>query len=199
MEIKREPPTPLEPVVGVDVGVKQAAVVSDGRRLENQRPFALHLGKLGKLQRRLSKKQQTKDPQTGQNHVQPELSETTVKVARKHQQIADIRRDSPTQVHHRTSRTCGAIGIEDLNILGMMANRKLARAVADAAMGQLLQFLKTKVANAGGDLLHRLPLVSLAACAVRAVGMSKSACRSRIGSIGVSSAAWSSTGISMPP
>jgi len=44
------------------------------------------------------------------------------------------------------------IGIEDLNILGMMANRKLARAIADAAMGQLLQFLKNKVASAGGDL-----------------------------------------------
>ena len=34
----------------------------------------------------------------------------------------------------------------------MMANRKLARAVADAAMGQLVQFLKTKVGNFGGDL-----------------------------------------------
>src|SRR5260370_18215806 len=50
------------------------------------------------------------------------------------------------------ARTCGVIGIEDLNILGMMANRKLARAIADAAMGQLLQFLKTKSTNAGGEL-----------------------------------------------
>ncbi len=64
IEIKRErPPTPLA-VVGVDVGIKQAAVVSDGRRLENQRPLALHLGKLGKLQRQLSKKQKTTDPET---------------------------------------------------------------------------------------------------------------------------------------
>ena len=64
VEIKRErPPTPLA-VVGVDVGVKQAARVSDGRRLENQRPLAHHLGKLGKLQRQLSKKQKTKDPAT---------------------------------------------------------------------------------------------------------------------------------------
>jgi putative transposase len=49
VEIKRErPPTPTA-VVGVDVGLKQAAVVSDGRKLENQKPFALHLKKLGKL------------------------------------------------------------------------------------------------------------------------------------------------------
>ncbi|GCE23300.1 hypothetical protein KDK_71000 [Dictyobacter kobayashii] len=50
------------------------------------------------------------------------------------------------------ARTAGGIGIEDLHILGMMANRKLSRAVADAAMGQLLQFLKTKVTASGGNL-----------------------------------------------
>ena len=75
-----------------------------------------------------------------------------LKVARKHQQIATIRRDVQHTFTTELARTCGAIGIEDLNILGMMANRKLSRAVADAAMGQLLQFLKTKVATAGGGL-----------------------------------------------
>src|SRR5258708_38800967 len=57
------------------------------------------------------------------------------------------------------ARTCGAIGIEDLHILGMMANRKLARAVADAAMGQLLTFLKNKMASAGGQVFIASPLV----------------------------------------
>ena len=152
VEIKREhPPTPTA-VVGVDVGLKQAAVVSDGRRLENQRPLSLHLKKLGKLQRKLSKKQKTKDPETRRTVYSKNYEKQRLKVGRLHQQIAHIRRD----IHHKftteLARTCGVIGIEDLNILGMMANRKLARAVADAAMGQLLQFLKTKIANAGGDL-----------------------------------------------
>ncbi len=152
VEIKRERPTTPERVVGVDVGLKQAAVVSDGRRLENQKPLALHLKKLGKLQRKLSKKQKTKDPETKRTVFSNNYQKQRLKVARKHQQIANIRRD----VHHKftteLARTCGAIGIEDLNILGMMANRNLARAIADAAMGQLLQFLKNKVANAGGNL-----------------------------------------------
>jgi putative transposase len=152
VEIKRErPPTPA-PVVGVDVGLKQAAVVSDGRRLENQRPFALHLKKLGKLQRKLSKKQKTKDPETKRTIFSKNYEKQRKKVARKHQQIANMRRDAQHKFTTELARTCGVIGIEDLNILGMMANRHLARAVADAAMGQLLQFLKTKVANAGGDL-----------------------------------------------
>jgi putative transposase len=152
VEIKKQcPPTPTA-VVGVDAGLKQAAVVSDGRKLENQKPFALHLKKLGKLQRKLSKKQKTKDPETKRTVLSKQYEKQRLKVARKHQQIANIRRDVQHKFTTELARTCGVIGIEDLNILGMMQNRKLARAVADAAMGQLLRLLKTKIANAGGDL-----------------------------------------------
>jgi putative transposase len=152
VEIKKQrPPTPTA-AVGVDVGLKQAAVVSDGRKLENQKPLALHVKKLGKLQRKLSKKQKTKDPQTKRTVFSKNYEKQRLKVARKHQQIANIRRDVQHKFTTELARTCGIIGLEDLNILGMMANRKLARAVADAAMGQLLRFLKTKITNAGGDL-----------------------------------------------
>ncbi len=152
LDIKKPCPLPATPVVGVDVGLKQAAVVSDGRRLENQKPLASHLKHLGKLQRKLSKKQKTKDPETGQTIFSYNYEKQRRKVARKHQQIAHIRRDIQHKFTTELARTCGVVGIEDLNILGMMVNRKLARAVADAAMGQLLQFLKTKVANAGGEI-----------------------------------------------
>jgi putative transposase len=152
IEIKKQRPPTSPSVVGVDVGLKQAAVVSDGRRLENQRPLASHLKKLGKLQRKLSKKQKAKDPETKRTIFSNNYEKQRLKVARTHQQIANMRRDIQHKFTTELARTCGVIGIEDLNILGMMANRKLARAVADAAMGQLLQFLKTKVANAGGDL-----------------------------------------------
>lgn len=152
VEIKKPlPPTPT-PVVGVDVGLKQAAVVSDGRVLENQRPLALHLKKLGRLQRALARKQKTKDPQTGRTVFSGNYQKQRVKVARKQQQIAAMRADTQHKFSTELARTCGTLGLEDLNILGMMANRKLARAVADAAMGQLLQFLKTKVVSTGGNL-----------------------------------------------
>ena len=152
VEVKKErSPTP-SPVVGVDVGIKQAAVVSDGRRLENQKPLVHHLKKLGKLQRALSRKQKAKDSETKRTVFSKNYEKQRLKVARKHQQIANSRRDIQHKFTTELARTCGVIGIEDLHILGMMANRKLSRAVADAAMGQLLQFLQTKVANAGGDL-----------------------------------------------
>jgi len=152
VDIKKAlPPTP-QPVVGVDVGLKQAAVVSDGRRLENQKPLAVHLKRLGTWQRRLSRKKKTKDPETGRTTFSRTYEKQRLKVARKHQQIAAIRADVQHKFTTELARTCGAIGIEDLHILGMMANRKLARAVADAAMGQLLTFLKNKMASAGGQV-----------------------------------------------
>lgn len=152
VEISKQRPATPTAVVGVDVGLRQVAVVSDGRRLENQRPLARHLRKLGKLQRRLCRKQKTKDPETRRTLFSKNYEKQRLKVARKHQQIANIRRDVQHKFTTALARTCAVIGIEDLNIVGMMANRKLSRAVADAALGQLLQFLKTKVANAGGDL-----------------------------------------------
>ena len=125
---------------------------SSGRKLENQKPLALHVKKRGKLQRKLSKKQKTKDPATNRTVFSKNDEKQRLKVAHKHQQIASIRRDVQYKFTTELARTCGIIGLEDLNILGMMANRKLARTVADAAMGQLLRFLKTKITNAGGDL-----------------------------------------------
>jgi putative transposase len=152
VDIKKAlPPTP-QPVVGVDVGLKQAAVVSDGRRLENQKPLAVHLKRLGTLQRRLSRKKKTKDPETGRTTFSRTYEKQRLKVARKHQQIAAIRADVQHKFTTELARTCGAIGIEDLHILGMMAKGSLARAVADAAMGQLLTFLKNKMASAGGQV-----------------------------------------------
>jgi len=152
VEITKPLSPPPVPVVGVDVGLKQAAVVSDGRVLENQKPLVLHLRKLGKLQRDLSRKQKTKDPATGRTVFSKKYEKQRVRVARKHQQIANIRRDAQHKFTTELARTAGVIGIEDLNIVGMMANHKVSRAVADAAMGQLLQFLKTKVAASGGNL-----------------------------------------------
>src|SRR5215469_10271806 len=125
----------------------------------------------GPLQKQLSRKQKTKDPETRRTSFSRNYEKQRLKVARKHQQIAAVRRDVQHKFTTEVARTCGAIGIEDLNILGMMANPRLARAVADAAMGQLLQFLKTKVASAGGQVFvasrwypSRHPVLWLRAC-----------------------------------
>src|SRR6185437_14557578 len=137
-------------IVGIDVGLKTAAVVSDGKVLENQKPFKQHLTKLGKLQRTLSRCQKTNDEETGRTTYSQNYQKQRLKVARQHEHIAAIRADVQHKFSTTVARTCGVIGIEDLHIKGMLKNHHKARATADAAMGQLLQFLRTKLAVAGG-------------------------------------------------
>jgi len=135
-----------KPIVGVDVGIKESAVVSDGRRFENQKPLTKHLTKLKRLGRKFSKKQY--DPQTKtSSHKREKLK---LKLARLHDEIACARLDAQHKLTTELARTCSIVGIEDLHVKGMFKNRKLARAMADAGVGQLLRFLQTKMETVGG-------------------------------------------------
>jgi putative transposase len=98
----------------------------------------------------MSRCQKTKDEETGHLVYSKNYEKRRVRVARKHKQIADIREDAQHKFTTEIGRTCGVVGIEDLHIKGMLKNHRKARATADAAMGQLLQLLRTKLAAAGG-------------------------------------------------
>jgi putative transposase len=133
-------------VIGVDVGVKESAIVSDGRRFENQKPLAKQIKKLKRLSRSFSRKQY--DPETKRGSKNHEKAR--VKLARLHGEIAHIREDAQHKLTTELARTCRVVGLEDLHIKGMFKNRKLARALADAGLGQLLQFFETKMQAGGG-------------------------------------------------
>src|SRR5215470_12693543 len=75
------------PVVGVDVGITAAAVVSDGRRFENQKPLTRQINKLKRLARSFSRKQY--DPAT--KHGSQNREKARVKLARFHSKLADRR------------------------------------------------------------------------------------------------------------
>jgi putative transposase len=137
------------PIVGVDVGIKEAAIVSDGRRFENQKPLTTHLKKLKRLQRAFSRKQY--DPQTKRGSKNRE--KLRVKIARLHGKIAHRRLDAHHKLTTEIARTCSVVGIEDLHVKGLFKNRKLARALADAGLGQLLQFFETKMQAVGGQAI----------------------------------------------
>jgi putative transposase len=145
-------PATSVPIVGIDVGLKTAAVVSDGRRLENQKPFARLEDQVRRAQRALSRCQKTKDPVTGHWRFSKHYYSQRVKVARLQAHIANIRADAQHKFSTDIARSCPVVGIEDLNIQGMMKNRRKAKAVADAAMGQLLRFVENKVRASGGEV-----------------------------------------------
>lgn len=137
------------PVVGIDVGIKEAAIVSDGRRFENQKPLSRQMKKLKRLSRSLSRKQY--DPQTKQGSKNREKAR--VKLARLHGKISHIREDAHHKLTSEIAQTCSFVGLEDLHVKGMFKNRRLARAMADAGLGQLLQFFKTKLQAMGGQAI----------------------------------------------
>lgn len=127
--------------LGVDLGVKEMAVCSDGQRFPNPHALKRNLVKLKRLQRHLAK--QTKG---GKNRAK-----TKRQLARLHYRIACIREDALHQataaIVAKTKPACqrpAAVVCEDLNVKGMLKNRKLARAIADVGFGKFQKFLGYK-------------------------------------------------------
>ena len=131
------------PPLGVDVGVLRLATLSDGRWFENQKPLRHLLKVLKRLHRSLSRKQ------TGSKNRE----KARLKLAILYYRIACIRDDILHKMTTEIARTAGLVGIEDLNVKGMMHNHKLALSLQDAALGRLLDFLESKVRAAGGQVI----------------------------------------------
>lgn len=113
-------------VVGVDVGITTLATLSDGTVFENQKHLAQALKRVRGLSRSFSRKTKGSRSQAKAAH----------KLARAHYQVACRRADSQHKATTHIARTYTYVGIEDLNVAGMVKNRKLARALSDAALGQ---------------------------------------------------------------
>ncbi len=152
VEVQASQHAKQEPILGIDVGLNMSAVVSDGRRLENQKPWYRYEEQLRIAQHILSRCQKTQDSETNKWVFSQHYREQRIKVARLQAHIANIRADGQHKFSAEIARTCAVLGIEDLHIQGMMKSRRKAKAVADAAMGQLLGLLETKVRAAGGHV-----------------------------------------------
>lgn len=145
-EVEREPKAPGFPdaVVGVDAGLRNLAVLSTGEWVENPRPLKAALRKLARLNRELGRRK------PGSRNRE----ETRRRLARAHARAANIRRDAWNKLTTRLARTYGAIVVETLSVAGMMRNRRLARAVADAAPAGLRRQLTYKCVWYGSRLVE---------------------------------------------
>ena len=120
--------------VGVDLGIKDLAVLSDGKRYKNIRPYKSLQQRLAFLQKRYSKKEKDSNNK----------EKARVKVARLHERIANIRNNHLHQVTSKIVSENQTIVMEDLNVRGMLKNRKLAKSVADVSFYEFVRQITYK-------------------------------------------------------
>jgi putative transposase len=128
---------------GVDLGIKTLAVTSDDIEYPNAKYLKQSEKKLAKAQRKLSRKAK------GSSNRE----KARVKVARVQERIANQRLDSIHKMTTELIRGNDVIAIEDLNVKGMVKNRKLAKAISDASWGEVVRQLRYKAKWHGRELV----------------------------------------------
>jgi putative transposase len=154
VEVQRALRVPARPdaVVGVDLGVKTLAVFSDGRPpVENPKHYDAARRKLGRLSRAASHKQGP-DRRTGRQ-ASNRWRKANAARNRVHHRVTNLRRDAIHKLTTGLAREYGTIVVEDLNVAGMVKNRKLARVISDAGFGEIRRQLAYKTVWNGGTLI----------------------------------------------
>jgi putative transposase len=142
-EEREEKPSTKTSAIGVDLGIKTLATLSDATPFDNPGALKNQLKKLKKLQRAHARKQKgSKNRKKSQQ-----------KLAKLHARIAHIRKDS---THKLTSYLCkkhAVVAIEDLYVAGMLKNHHLAQAISDASFGEIRRQLTYKAVWYGTRLV----------------------------------------------
>jgi putative transposase len=139
-------PEPLESAghaVGVDLGVMDLAVTSDGEKIANPGHLARKARNLARYQRRLARCRKGS----------ANRAKAAAKVARAHRKVRHARQDYLHRASTRLVRENDVIVIEDLNVSGMVRNRRLARAISDCGWGEFRRQLAYKCERYGRDLV----------------------------------------------
>ena len=127
--------------VGIDLGISTFATLSNGQKIKAPKPLKERIRKLKKLSKSLSRK--TKGSKRHEN--------SRKRLAKLHAKLADTRTDFLHKLSTQLIRENQTIVLEDLNVSGMVRNRKLSRAISDLGWRTFRTFLEAKSEKYGRD------------------------------------------------
>ena len=146
LTVERDEPTakqaPKGGAVGIDLGVKALATLSDDTVIPNPHHLQADEQRLKRAQKALSRKMKGSKRR----------AKAKDRVARLHARIANRRTDTLHKLTTMLAQTYSDISIEDLNVAGMVKNHRLAKAVMDASFYELRRQLEYKTARSGARL-----------------------------------------------
>ena len=130
--------------VGIDLGIKTFAVLSDGTEIQNHKYLKRSIKKVKRLQRSLSKK-----AKSSKNREKARL-----RLARAHERVCNQRNDFLHQVTHRLVANYDTICLETLSASNMVKNHRLAQALEDIAINRFNTLLEYKAKKHGVNILR---------------------------------------------
>lgn len=134
VETEHMPLESTDGLIGIDLGVKDLLITSDGEKFNNIRIAKQYENKLAKEQRKLSHKQK------GSRNFEKQR----IKVARIYEKIHNIRLDNLHKISHKLINENQVIVSEDLSVFNMIKNHRLAKAIQDCGWYELTRQLSYK-------------------------------------------------------